>query len=205
MKPLLEDEVIRLFSHERQSTSLEPMLACLPADYVNALSFGYHQATGGSEESRRQLTQAARVAAFYRFSPIFSSISWQTRVLPRLKTAEDWVRAMLDLMPALGFGEWEVIQLVPDEQLIVAVKNGYEAEGYLKNIGTRPGGGVCFFNTTLAAGVMNLVYGTALCSGKPISEEEFIALFDSAGGFSAEELECSAEGRQQCKIIVGKN
>lgn len=188
----------------QEQLNQETALGRFPTSTINALNFGYWQATGGSEKATCELQHAARIGVFYRLGGLLATREWKQRVRPRLKLTEDWIEALFELFPLMGWGIWELVQVVPDEQLIVRVKGGYEGEGYLRQVGVSKRGGVCFFATALAAGIMNMIYATDVTQGGKVSERRFLSLFESPGGFTAEEIDCQAEGKDSCKIIVTK-
>ena len=177
------------------------------ADYYNRISFEYlHQAESGSSDlsdrARDALVEAGHICAFNTFGGIMLSQEWDAVVGPMLETREDWVRGIVAVINALGWGVWKVDGITPNEQLEVSIANSYESEGYLSSYDARKSGGVCFLATGGVAGIMNLLYHGDITKRPSLDEAYYQALFGGAGRFKARETECRAAGAAKCRFVA---
>ena len=103
------------------------------ADYYNRISYAAARkmaGTGLEADARALLVEAGHVCAFNTFGAIMKSAEWEAVVKPMIESREDWVRGMVAIVNAFGWGRWSVLELVPGEKLHIKVEDSYEAVGW---------------------------------------------------------------------------
>lgn len=177
------------------------------ADYYNRISFAtarrLEKAGEISDDARLLLIEAGHVCAFNTFGGIMKSTEWEAVIRPMIEAREDWIRGMVAVVNAFGWGRWEIAELVPGERLSIRIHDAYEACGYLRDYGTsdRPR---CYLATGGVAGLMNLLYVGDITAGPDLTEESYFALFRGSERFSAEEIRCRSMGHPHCEIVAGR-
>ncbi len=115
----------------------------------------------GISIAKELLIEAGHVCAFNTFGGIMQSAEWNAMIKPMLSSKEDWVHGITAVVNALGWGFWEVEELIPGQKLIMKITSGYESNAYLKKYqdSSDP---ISFLVTGGVAGMMNLIYKTEL-------------------------------------------
>lgn len=151
------------------------------------------------------LTEAGHVCAFNTFGGIMQSSEWNALIRPSLKTPEDWVHGMVAAVNAFGWGFWEIVELLPNEKLVVKIHSGYEANAYLKKFGSSnvP---ISFLATGGVTGLMNLIYTLNLPERTPLSldEEVYKQIHLTPQMFVGRQVHCRAMGDTYDLIEVVK-
>jgi hypothetical protein len=176
------------------------------ADYYNRISFAAARRLGGSgleDDARALLVEAGHVCAFNTFGGIMKSAEWDAVVQPMIESREDWVRGMVAVINAFGWGRWSVAELVPNEKLRVTIDDSYEASGWLRDypISEHPR---CYLGCGGVAGLMNLLYVGDITSHPVLDEAYYRSLFRDGGAFKSEEVACVAKGDARCEIIAAR-
>ena len=176
------------------------------ADYYNRISYAAarrleREGDGISDDARVLLVEAGHVCAFNTFGGIMKSAEWDAVVRPMIESREDWIRGMVAVVNAFGWGRWQVDELVPGERLTVRIEDAYEACGYLRDYGIsdRPR---CYLATGGVAGLMNLLYVGDITARPDLTEEVYFNLFRTVERFSAEETRCLSMGHPHCEIVA---
>jgi predicted hydrocarbon binding protein len=175
------------------------------ADYYNRISYAtarrLERSGEVSDDARVLLVEAGHVCAFNTFGGIMKSAEWDAVVRPMIEAREDWIRGMVAVVNAFGWGHWDIAELVPGERLSIRIENAYEACGYLRDYGTsdRPR---CYLATGGVAGLMNLLYVGDITARPDLTEESYFELFRGSERFSAEEIRCVAMGHSHCEIVA---
>ncbi len=178
------------------------------AGYYNKVSFSYlHQAEKMGPEAttlaRAALTESGHVCAFNTFGGIMLSQEWEAVVAPMIETREDWIRGMVAVVNAFGWGVWQVDALEGGKELRATVKNSYESTGYLDEYPLRTSeGGVCFLASASVAGLMNLLYHGDITKRPPLSRAYYRETFAGKGRFVAEEVKCRSKGDASCEFVA---
>ncbi len=177
------------------------------AGYYNRVSYAYldHAERAGAKAAataRAALVEAGHICAFNTFGGIMLSQEWEAVVAPMIKNREDWVRGIVGVVNALGWGVWNVESLEAGKKLEVSIANSYESTGYLRDYGKHREGGVCFLATGGVAGIMNLLYFGDITTRPGLTEEYYAKLFEGPGRFVAEEVECRANGAPRCRFVA---
>lgn len=168
-------------------------LASMPVDFYNLVTADYLRAmreSGVESLGRRLLIQVAEICGLNTFSGIRSSAEWDALIAPMCNDTEDEMVALVAVSNALGWGSWQVTELVPGESMKLRSANGYEAEGTLQLLGPSPEPS-CLMLTGVAAGLMALVYGTG-------------SVRERVGQFSAKEHRCRATGFDACEFSAAE-
>lgn len=148
----------------------------------------------GLEVASSLLTEAGHVCAFNTFGGIMQSAEWNALIKPMLSTKEDWVHGIVAAVNALGWGIWKIIELIPNEKLVIEITSAYESNTYIKKYGTSISP-VSFLAKGGTAGVMNLVYYSNLTNEAiSLDDATYKHLFSSEQGFQANQLKCRAQG-----------
>ncbi|MEW5850606.1 MAG: hypothetical protein AB2A00_17605 [Myxococcota bacterium] len=177
------------------------------ASYYNRISFASLHAAEerGEMEARAMragLVDAGHQCAFFTFGGIMMSQEWDAVVKPMIETREDWVRGIIGVVNALGWGVWKVENLQGGKELKVSIGNSYESTGYLEDYGKRASGGVCFLATGGVAGIMNLIYHGDVTTRPALDDGYYKRLFADAGSFTGTEVACRAHGAERCEIVA---
>ena len=177
------------------------------AGYYNRISYRFEKILqkkmghGVQQLARPLLIEAGHVCAFNTFGGIMKSQEWEALVGPMLENREDWVRAIVVWVRTLGWGDWQIKQLVPGRKLTVTIEDSYESEGYLEMYGcsTTP---ECYLATGAVAGIMNLLYHGDITLKPELTEAYYEELFKSSGSFGSRETRCRSMGDPICEITA---
>jgi len=142
------------------------------------------------EEARTLLIAAAQECGYATFQGIRNSWEWDEIVSPMIDRKEDQINGFAAVAVAFGWGDLEVVQIVPDLELRLRVSDSYEATGYLERYGVA-GSGKCYMLRGVTAAFMDLIYGEDYPDG----------CFD----FTAEEPLCRAKGDPCCEFVARKS
>jgi hypothetical protein len=159
--------------------------------YYNRLSFDFERRLGDARQAEAQslLIEAAQECGYATFQGIRNSWEWDQIVQPMIERKEDQIHGFTAVAVAFGWGDLEVKQLVPEEQLAIRVGDSYEATGYLRSHGPA-NSGKCYMLRGVTAAFMDLLYGAAYPEG--------------CFTFMAEEPYCRAKGDLYCEFIARK-
>lgn len=173
------------------------------ASYYNGLSYGLLNSMyeSGVDIGRELLIEAGHQCAFNTFGGIMVSPEWDAVVLPQIQNQEDWVYGITAVVNALGWGQWQVTDLVPDQKLTMRVTNGYETAGfkahYHQNNDT-----TCFLAQGGVAGIMNLVYAGHIANKPTLDQAFYDQLFAGNHRFMATETKCMSRGDDCCEFVA---
>lgn len=174
------------------------------ADYYNRISFAVARELEGSgleEDARALLVEAGHVCAFNTFGGIMQSAEWEAVVAPMIETREDWIRGMVAVVNAFGWGVWRIEDLSPGEELRISIERSYECSGWVRDY---PLGSTarCYLATGGVAGLMNLLYVGDITERPNLDEAYYRERFRTGEQFTAEETKCLASGDARCEIVA---
>ncbi|UJR85791.1 hypothetical protein [Sandaracinus amylolyticus] len=174
------------------------------ADYYNRISFAVARDLEGSgleEDARELLVEAGHVCAFNTFGGIMQSAEWEAVVAPMIQTREDWIRGMVAVVNAFGWGVWRIEDLAPGKELRISIDNAYECTGWVRDypIGKNAR---CYLATGGVAGLMNLLYVGDITQRPTLDEDYYRRLFRGSDHFVADETKCLARGDARCEIVA---
>jgi len=157
----------------------------------------------GAVIAKELLIEAAHICAFNTFGGIMESAEWQGLIKPMIINREDWVHGIIACVNALGWGFWQITELIPYEKLVIRIESGYEANSFLKMYGNSvyP---ISFLATGGTAGIMNLIYNGDITIHPELSPEYYIEMFKSEGAFSAIQTKCRAMGDEYDEFTATK-
>ncbi len=198
--PIDEPKIIQALAEmpiEGDSDGLIPAfnvyLANTPADFYNLVAIRFVEAMEAhhlGDVARTQLQYVAENCGLNTFRGIRASAEWDSLIGPMVGSPEDELIGMVAVSNALGWGRWDVIDLVPGQSMKLQSANSYESIGYqqLRGRADRP---VCPMLTGLSAGLFELVYGEG-------------SLDERFGQFIAYETECCCHHGDACLFEVSK-
>lgn len=153
--------------------------------------------------SRTLLTEAGHICGFNTMGGIMSSEAWEGLVMPMVQEREDWLHGIIAVINALGWGVWRVIELVPNEKLVLRVWRPYESLGYLRWFGysQHP---LDYLVTGVAASIMNLLYEGDITEHPTLNLDYYYQINRSASSFWAEQTRCVAMGDDYSEVVVSR-
>lgn len=157
----------------------------------------------GMSLSRTLLTEAGHICGFNTMGGIMSSEAWEGLVMPMVQDREDWLHGIIAVINALGWGVWRVIELVPNEKLVLRVWRPYESLGYLRWFGysQHP---LDYLVTGVAASLMNLLYEGDITEHPTLNLDYYHQINRSASSFWAEQTRCVAMGDDYSEVVVSR-
>ncbi|MBI2264216.1 MAG: hypothetical protein HYU64_03450 [Armatimonadetes bacterium] len=132
------------------------------------------------------LIDAAVQCGYHTFNGIMNSVEWKALIEPMIEKVDDKIHGLTAVTNALGWGNWQVADLVPGQKLVLRARNSYESENYLRDYG-RATEGKCYMLTGVATSFMDLVYGKAFPDGM--------------NTFESKEVKCRAKGDPYCEFV----
>lgn len=174
------------------------------ADYYNRISFATARELEGSgleDDAEQLLVEAGHVCAFNTFGGIMQSAEWEAVVKPMIETREDWIRGMVGVVNAFGWGKWKIESLTANSELTISIDEAYECSGWVRDypLGARAR---CYLATGGVAGLMNLLYVGDITDRPKLDESYYRELFRAEGHFTATETKCRARGDAGCVITA---
>ena len=180
-------------SRIREAKGIIPLfgvyLSIYSTNYYNKLCFDFETKMGDARSAvaRSLLIEAAQECGYATFQGIRNSWEWEQIVLPMIDSKEDQIHGFTSVAVAFGWGDLEVKELIPDQQLNLRVTNSYEARGYLEDHETA-NTSKCYMLRGVAGAFMDLIYGDDYPDG--------------CFSFEAEEPCCQAKGDPYCEFIA---
>lgn len=178
----------------RESKGIIPLfgvyLSIFSTRYYNQLSFEFEdqmRRLKREDQSHELLAAAAQECGYATFQGIRNSWEWDEIVHPMINTPEDQISGFTAVAVAFGWGDLQVIELIPNQKLVIRVNDSYEASGYLKRYG-RAHAGKCYMLRGVSGAFMDLIYG-----------EDYP---DGCFSFLAKETHCRAKGNAYCEFVA---
>lgn len=183
------------------------LLTRMYSNYYASISYKYLKAMEaeigemGTEMAEELLTEAGHVCAFHTFGGIMESNEWNALIKPTLKDKADWVHGITACLNALGWGKLEVVELVPNEKLVMRVHSGYENNYYLDNYADshRP---KALFKVGATAGIMNLIYHGDITSNTELTSDYYDKVFKTEGRFVGKQTKCRSLGDEYDEFVA---
>lgn len=183
-------------SRIRESKGIIPLfgvyLSLFSVQYYNRLSFGFEKKMGPSRQAEAAglLIKAAQQCGYATFQGVRNSWEWDEIVKPMIGRHEDQIMGFAAVAVAFGWGDLDVVRLVPGQKLVIRAGDSYEAGGYLEKYGHAVSG-KCYMLRGVAGAFMDLIYGGIYPDG--------------CFTFTAEEPLCRAKGDAYCEFIARKS
>jgi hypothetical protein len=168
-------------------------LANMPADFYNLVCIRFIEEMSKLNlfnSAKQLLVYTAETCGLNTFRGIIDSPEWEGLIAPMVKKDEDKIFGVIAVSNALGWGNWHVLDLVPAKSIKLESLNGYESVGFREFRGVA-NEARCFMFTGVAAGVMELIYGTG------DFEERF-------GTYATKETSCICYSKESCDFEVEK-
>ena len=167
-------------------------LSLLSVQYYNRLNYNFEKIMGPDRKAEAEdlLVKAAQECGYAAFQGIRYSWEWDEIVQPMIECKEDQISGFAAVAEAFGWGDLSVEELIPDQKLVLRVRDSYEAQGYLKNCG-QASSAKCYMLRGASAAFMDLVYGEAFPEG--------------CFSFGCKEALCRAKGDSYCEFIARKS
>ena len=180
----------------RESKGIIPLfgvyLSMFATQYYNKLSFDFEEKMGKERQSeaRKLLIGAAQECGYATFQGIRNSWEWEEVVTPMINKQEDQILGFAAVAVAFGWGDLEIIEIVPERKLHIRVSDSYEATGYLDAYGPAKTE-KCYMLRGVTGAFMDLVYG----GDYP----------DGCFAFSALETHCRVKGDPYCEFVAQRS
>ncbi len=184
-------------SRIREAKGIIPLfgvyLSILSTVYYNRINFEFERkmrGLGQAEKACALLVAAAQECGYATFQGIRNSWEWEEIVVPMLESKEDQIHGFTAVAIAFGWGDLSVVELIPEEKLVIRVSDSYEASGYIRQYGYSTSG-KCYMLRGVTGAFMDLLYG-----------EDYP---DGCFSFLAEERRCRAKEDGYCEFIARKS
>ena len=192
----------RFESQLLQALHKKPVLnKLLIYDYPELFASKQYLTLTGMDLSHALFIEASTLSGFYLLGGIMQSAVWADLIKPMLQTREDWLYANIAVINALGWGVWRVIELIPQEKLVIRVWRPYESLGHLRWFGFAEHG-VDYLLTGVSAALMNLLYQGDIAQRPALTPEYYQQINHAPQSFSAAQTQCVAMGHDYSEVVV---
>lgn len=182
----------------KQRPSLTDLLVY---DYPELFHYRRYIDLEGLALSRTLLIEAGHICGFNTMGGIMSSDAWDGLVMPMVRTREDWLHGIVACINALGWGVWRVVELIPDDRLVLRVWRSYESLGYIRWFG-KADHPIDYLVTGVAASLMNLLYEGDITQRPALTLDYYHKLNRSPSSFWGEQTRCVAMGDEYSEVVV---
>lgn len=133
----------------------------LPIDFWNGFARRLVNSVPGdlTEAAELLLVNAAQESCYHTAHGVILSEDWTKIVSTMVKTIEDMIHGAFIAFSVWGWGETEIIELIPKEKMIVRAYKYYESDVLLHGKTKRP---CAYMMRGMCAAFMDLAYGDAL-------------------------------------------
>lgn len=183
-------------SHIRDAKGIIPVfgvyLSLFAVPYYNRLSFDFERemADRNLPDAENLLVAAAQECGYTTFHGIRNSWEWEQIVNPMIESKEDQIEGFCAVAMGFGWGDLEIVDLSPEEQLVLRASDSYEATGFIREYGAARTG-KCHMLRGVTAAFMDLLYGEGYPHG--------------CYTFSAVEEKCRAKGDPYCEFTARRS
>jgi hypothetical protein len=182
-------------------------LAMVPVSYQNQITYDtVHLVEKRSPELFAIVAtlarEAAQMGAFHLLSGILASPLWQGEHGPPAREPDVRLEQLLGLCRALGWGSYEVDELMPGRGLVLRSVMTHESAYYTARHGTAPRARL-FFQQGLALALMHVLESVDFTAEQPIAEDAYEALFRGGPRFEVHETRSPLRGDATCEVSVG--
>lgn len=157
-------------------------------------------ATGVVEEL---FGESGHVCGFNTFGNLMLSPEWEAMVGPVKGEVEEVVSSCTAISRALGFGNWTIEELKPDQRLVMRSTSNYEFPFYLQTYGQSEKSR-CYFFANAARAIMQLAHHVDWPSKPALTEDLYQSLFKKGLQWDIEETHCCSKGDDFCEVVVSK-
>jgi hypothetical protein len=181
-------------------------MALVPVSYANQITFDtLHLVEKRSPELcsivGTLVREAAQTGAFHLLGGVLASAAWQAEHGAPSREPEVRIDQLAGLTRALGWGAFEVRDLVPGRALVLASKLTHESAYYAARHGGTSRSRL-FFQQGLALALMYLLDSVDFEAKDPLGPDTYDALFKSGARFEAIETRSPQRGDDVCEVTV---
>jgi len=181
-------------------------LALVPVSYANQITFDtLHLVEKRSPELcslvGTLVREAAQTGAFHLLGGILASPAWQAEHGPPAREPEARLEQLVGLTRALGWGAFDVQEIVPGRSLVLASNLTHESAYYAARHGSMSRSRL-FFQQGLALALMYLVDSVDFEAREPVGPGTYDALFRSGVRFEALESRSPQRGDDTCEVTI---
>jgi hypothetical protein len=192
-----ENGVLRVFGSR---------VALVPVSYANQVTFDtLHLVEKRSPELcslvGTLVREAAQTGAFHLLGGVLASPAWQAEHGPPAREPEVRLEQLVGLTRALGWGSFDVQEIVPGRSLVLVSNLTHESAYYA----ARHGGAArsrLFFQQGLALALMYLLDSVDFDAEQPVGPGSYDALFRGGARFAALESRSPQRGDDVCEVTV---
>ncbi len=147
------------------------------------------------------LVEAGHICGFNTMGGIMRSDAWYQLIVPQLQSREDWLSGIVACINALGWGVWRIIELIPNERLVVRAWYPYESLGHLRHFGPADHP-IDYLMVGIASSLMNLLYNADITTKPDLTLEFYYQVNRSKQGFWGRQTACVAMGDAFSEVVV---
>ena len=183
------------------------LLTYLPTSYYNKISFRFEkemeEAGGFKGLAEPLLIEAGHICGFNTLGRIMESTTWKSQIGPLLKNKTDWIRAIISVINAFGWGAWQITELGEGQKLTFRVYNSPEAAGYKQEFG-KSKTPKCYMINGVATAITNLVFLGNIETNPILNDSFYHQLFSDNRSFQCTENHCLAAGDDYCEFNISQ-
>jgi len=174
------------------------------SNYYNRITYEfYHRCKEDRtcNNIENMLIEIACKASFCTMGEVLKSDEWYTVFKPMIKSREDILFCSIQLINALGWGKWRIVEMIPNQKLVVRIYKGYESVGYNEIYGLAKDK-IDFFAVGVAKTLMELTYRFDTNQHMKINEKLYNMMISGDELFGAVQTKCEAMGDEYSEIVV---
>jgi hypothetical protein len=192
-----EDGVLRAF---------DARLALVPVSYENQITFDtLHLVEKRSPELCNLVgtlvREAAQTGAFHLLGGVLASPAWQAEHGPPAGEPEERLEQLVGLTRALGWGAFEVEELVPGRSIVLASRLTHESAYYAARHGGTSRSRL-FFQQGVALALMYLLDSVDVTAARALGPGSYDALLRGGSRFDAIESRSPLRGDDVCEVAI---
>lgn len=158
----------------------------------------------GRELASTLLIEAGHICGFNTMGGIMRSDPWYQLIVPQFQAKEDWLSGIVACINALGWGIWRIVEIVPNERLVLRAWHPYESLGHLRHFGPADHP-IDYLLVGVAASLMNLLYTADITEKPELTLDFYYKVNRSKEGFWGRQTRCVAMGDPYSEVVVERN
>jgi hypothetical protein len=155
----------------------------------------------GRELASTLLIEAGHICGFNTMGGIMRSDAWYQLIVPQFRDKNDWIAGIIACINALGWGIWRVVELIPNERLVIRAWHPYESLGHLRHFGPADHP-IDYLMVGIASSLMNLLYNADITTKPDLTLEFYYQVNRSKHGFWGRQTACVAMGDAFSEVVV---
>jgi hypothetical protein len=182
-------------------------LAMVPVSYENQITYDtIHLIEKRSPELfpivATLTREAAQMGAFHLLGGALASPAWQAEHGPPAREPAVRLEQLVGLCRALGWGSFEVDDLVPGRALVLRSAMTHESAYYAARHGAATRARL-FFQQGLSLSLMHLLESVDFTAEQPLAADAYEGLFRAGPRFEVHETRSPLRGDATCEVSVG--